>query len=185
MNSSTTLALRTAPAIALFLICHYAFGLSDGKKKSLSRKENDPEVCLEISGSLAAELRSAGGTYVVKVIQDNKIVDQFMLTAREKFRLYLKKDNWYTIRIEKEGFIPRLVSINTALPQNARKNSLYRFQFDMYLFSEAFSRYFDADDIDFPIALIAYDSEKRLFDYDKNYTSQIQAKMHCMSSTAR
>lgn len=182
MNSSTTLALRSAPAIALFLICHYAFGLSDDKKKTADANKNDPEVCLEISGSLAAELRSAGGTYIVKVIQDNKVVDQRMLASKEKFKLYLKKDNWYTIRIEKEGFIPRLVSINTALPQNARKNSLYRFQFDMHLFSEAFARYFEADDIDFPIALISYDADKRLFDYDKNYTAEIQSKMHCMSS---
>lgn len=179
------LTLRTAPAIALFLICNYAFGLSDDKKKTAARGKHDPEVCLEVSGNLTPEIKSAGGTYVVKLIQDNKTVDQLMLNGKDKFKLNLKKDSWYTIRVEKEGFIPRLVSINTSLPPNAGKNKLYRFHFDIQLFSEAFSHYFDADDIDFPIALIAYDPVKEVFNYDKNYTSRIQEKMHCMSSTAR
>lgn len=168
--------------VAIFLF-HSAFGFSDDKKKAASNT-TETEVCLEVTGNLDASMKIKEGSYTVKLLHDNKVIDQFVVDAKAKFKLNLKRNTSYTIRIEKEGYIPRLVSVNTTLPETARKNSLYRFHFDMQLFSDTYAKYFDADDIDFPIALIAYDKNKGLFHYDKNYTARIQQKMHSMSSTA-
>ena len=145
----------------------------------------DPEVCLEVSGKLSPEKKVTEGTYTIKLIQDNKVIDQIMVNGKDKFKFNLKRNMMYTIKIEKEGFLPRLVSVSTQLPQNTKKSNLYRFHFDIELFSETFSKYFDADDVDFPIALISFDSNKKVFNYDKNYTKKIQEKMHNMSSTAK
>jgi len=186
MQKNTILTTLTVVVfLLLLLLTNVAFGFSDDKKKSPAKPAPDTEVCLEISGNLATGLKSSGGVYLVKLIEDNKVIEQVEVGSKEKFKLNLKRDKMYTVKIEKEGFIPRMVSVCTNMPPNAKRSNLYRFHFDIELFSEAFSRYFDADDIDFPIALINFDKSKGLFNYDKNYTARIQEKMHGMSSTAR
>jgi hypothetical protein len=165
------------------LLGNSIFGLSDGKNKKTSSAP-DQDVCLQISGDLDGSMKIKGGNYIVKLIQNNQVIQQTEVDSKSTFRLNLKRNREYTIRIEKEGYIPRLISVNTALPENVRKANLYRFHFDMQLFAQSFAKYFDSDDIDFPIALIAYDKSKGVFHYDKNYTTRIQQKMHSMSSTA-
>lgn len=171
--------------ILLMLLANVASAFSDDKKKASKKPHTDAEICLEVSGNLASDIKSSGGVYLVKLIEDNKVIEQVEVGSKEKFKLNLKRDKMYTVKIEKAGFISRMVSVCTQMPPNAKRSNLYRFHFDIELFSEAFSKYFDADDIDFPIALINYDKSKGLFNYDKNYTARIQEKMHGMSSTAR
>jgi len=166
----------------LFLLLVNVVCANTSKKPML--RFPDPEICLEVSGKLT-EMKAKEGVYTVKLIQDNKVIEQIEVNGKEKFKLNLKRNTWYTIKIEKEGFIPRLVSVCTHMPEKAKRSNLYRFHFDIQLFEESYSRYFDPDDLDFPIALIAYDKNKGLFHYDKKYTSCIQQKMHGMSSTAK
>jgi len=178
-----TTTLKSASAIAFILLFNNAFSFSEGKKKH--NPISDTAVCLEVSGNLTSEVKNTEGTYVVKLLQNNQVIEQVLVDSKQKFKLHLKRNNLYTIKIEKEGFLPRLVSISTQMPTTAKKSNLYRFHFDIELFAEAFSKYFDQDDIDFPIALISYNTVKGVFNYDKNYTIKIQEKMHSMSSTAR
>lgn len=186
MQKNSILTTLTVIAILLLmLLANVAFAFSDDKKKASKKPHTDAEVCLEVSGNLATGIKSSGGVYLVKLIEDNKVIEQMEVGSKEKFKLNLKRDKMYTVKIEKAGFISRMVSVCTTMPPNAKKSNLYRFHFNIELFSEAFSRYFDADDIDYPIALINYDKNKGFFNYDKNYTSKIQEKMHGMSSTAR
>jgi len=186
MQKNTILTtLAVIAFILLMLLANVASAFSDDKKKASKKSHTDAEICLEISGNLASGIKSSGGVYLVKLIEDNKVIEQVEVGSKEKFKLNLKRDKMYTVKIEKEGFISRMVSVCTHMPPNSNKTNLYRFHFDIDLFTEAFSRYFDADDIDFPIALINYNKSRGLFNYDKNYTSKIQEKMHGMSSTAR
>lgn len=169
--------------VLLLLLANIAFSSDDKKKTPLHKP--DPEVCLEISGNLSPDMRSIPGGYVVMLIQNNKVIEQIEVNGKEKFKLHLKRNTRYSIRVEKNGFISRLVSVCTNLPENARVTNLYRFHFDIHLFSDAFAKYFDPDDIDFPVALIAYDEKQKLFNYDKSYTEQVQQKMHSMSSAGK
>lgn len=175
------LTLSTVQTMAFFLIFSTAFGFSDDKKKATA-PATDNEICLEVTGNLDASMKDKEGSYTVKLIHNNKVIEQTVVDSKQKFKLNLKRNTSYTIRIEKDGYIPRIVSVNTALPEKVRQANLYRFHFDMELFSESFAKYFDSDDIDFPVALIAYDKNKGVFHYDKSYTSRIQQKMHNMSS---
>jgi len=156
--------------VTFFFVSHSVLAQKTG--------ENIDEVdALEVTGKFDETMKSLEGKYTVKILRDNKVVQEKELKVKQSFKFVLKKDVHYTIKIEKEHYIPRLLSVNTKIPDKANLDELYKFHFETNLIDEAFYHHFDDDDVDFPIALVSYVKKCDCFEYDKKYTQKLMARL--------
>lgn len=155
-----------------FAVC----SLAQKKKPATSDYETD---CLQVTGKFDETMKSLEGKYTVKVLRDNKVVEEQLLKVKQGFKFVLKKGVMYTIKIEKEGYIPRLLSVSTKLPEklDLDGHDLFKFHFETNLIDEAFYHHFEDDDVDFPIALVDYSKRCDCFEYDKKYTQELMSRL--------
>lgn len=159
-------------------LCLLFFLLSCGAHAQKQAPENTYETdALEVTGKFDETMNSLEGKYTVKVLRDNKVVEEKTLKVKQGFKFILKRDALYTLKVEKEGYIPRLLSISTKIPEKAELDDLFKFHFETNLIDEAFYNKFDDDDIDFPIALVAYAKRCDCFEYDKKYTQELMSRL--------
>ena len=83
----------------------------------------------------------------------------------------------YTIKLEKEACIPKLISISTRLSDKLDERNSYEFHFETNLLNEDLRGHFDDDDIDFPVALISYYKDCDCFKHSEQYTTSLIQKM--------
>lgn len=137
---------------------------------------NDTMLCLEITGKAMFNGTQLAGVTVV-LTENNKEVSKTPIPPKGKFLLVLKKNSHYTVKISKNGFVTRSVSVDTQLPPGT-EYGIYRFDMEVELFKE--NKNINNDYLDFPVALISYDKEKDVFNYSKKYTATIKKKIqHC------
>jgi hypothetical protein len=160
-------------SLAFFLFCVNSFSFAQ-KNKEASDYETS---CLEVTGKFDESMKSLEGKYSVKLMRDNKVVEEQNLKVNKGFKFVLKRDVQYTIKIEKEGYIPRLLSVYTKIPEKSDLNELFKFHFETNLIDQAFYYRFDDDDIDFPIALVSYAKKCDCFEYNKKYTQELMSRL--------
>jgi hypothetical protein len=160
--------------ILLFISTYSScFAQTDKKKSTVI----DTSECLEFTGSFDGTVKDFDGTYTVKLYLDNKLITTQVLKVKKKFAVILNKNSLYTIRVEKEGYIPKAVSINTKIPNKVEITDLFRFHFETNLLSNDLSVHFDDDDIDFPVALVTYGKKCDCFEFNKEYTESLIHRM--------
>ncbi|HXB41621.1 MAG TPA: hypothetical protein VNZ49_13860 [Bacteroidia bacterium] len=160
-------------SLTFFLFCLNSFSFAQKNKAA-----NDSEInCLEVTGKFDESMKSLEGKYTVKLMRDNKVVEEQNLKVNKGFRFVLAKDVQYTIKIEKEGYIPRLLSVSTKIPEKSDLTELFKFHFETNLIDQAFYYRFDDDDIDFPIALVSYAKKCDCFEYNKKYTQELMSRL--------
>lgn len=160
-------------ALTMLFVC-----LAPLQAQDKSAASNDYETdCLQVTGKLDETMKSLEGKYTVKLLRDNKTAEEQSLKIGKGFKFILKKDVLYTLRIEKEGYIPRLLSISTKIPEKADVSDLFKFYFETNLIEEAFYDRFDDDDVDFPIALVGYAKSCDCFEFDQKYTRKLMTRL--------
>lgn len=159
-------------SIVFICLCIYNAG---AQKKNFATDEGQP--ALEVTGKFDETMKHLEGKYVVKVLRDNKVVNEQVLRVSKPFKFVLTRDTHYTLKIEKEGYIARLLSVDTKIPEKADLDELFKFYFETNLIDEAFYHHFDDDDVDFPIALVAYAKKCDCFQYDKKYTETLMSRI--------
>jgi len=143
-----------------------------------AQKGGDDEVdCLIVTGKFDETMKGLQGKYAVKLLLDNRVVEEQNLKVSKGFKFTLKKNKEYTLKIEKEGYIHRMLSVSTKLSEKANLEDLFKFYFETNLIEESLYHHFDDDDIDFPIALVAYAKKCDCFEYNKKYTQEIMSRM--------
>lgn len=160
----------------LFLLFSAAvtFAQSDVK----TPKGLDTTDCLQFTGKLDASMKNAEGKYTVKLIRDNKVIETQTTGVKKSFKFILRRNMFYTIKVEKKGFISRLFSISTTLPYSVEPGGeLFKFEFETNMISEDLYHHFDDDDMDFPLALINYSKSCDCFEYDVKYTEKIMTRI--------
>ena len=141
--------------------------------KSFSIKsEPDSLICLEITGNIINLGNKPSDTFKVELIYFNTVINNEIVNVGKPFKCELKKNAIYTIRISKAGYIPRLISIYTKLPNE--NNYLYTLDFETELIEEHKSGKLNAEALDFPIAIIYYDDKANWFYFNEEYTSNIK-----------
>jgi hypothetical protein len=143
-------------------------GSGDKEKKSL-----DTTVYLEIHGKIEVE-KSTDHDYRVELIEGNEVVQNFIGGKDENFVLSLDKNKYYAIRIYKNGYATKFISVNTHVDDEERGNGYYRFNFIADMISESEFALLDQEAKDFPVAIIQFDFGKDLYDYNKKYTRNIK-----------
>lgn len=132
---------------------------------------------LRINGRLDKTTKNLAGVYTVNLILDNKVIETKTLNTSKGFSFKLERDNIYAIRIEKEGFIAKTVSISTKVPKNLSEDETYIFDISTSLLSADLVGLLTDDDIDFPAALINFNKGADCFELNKKYTENLQQKM--------
>jgi len=137
----------------------------------------DQQECLVILGKISnsgskIKLKKDKG-YKVELICFNKLIETETKKSSKGFRFVLKKNAIYTIKISKEGFITKIVSINTTIDKNEGA-PLTRLYFETELIKESMKTQLDEEGLEFPIALISYDALNGVFNLNEKYTQNIK-----------
>ena len=131
---------------------------------------------LQIEGKiLNAGLNAMKGCRI-ELLCDNVRVDSFVLeNPKRKFSFSLNKNRHYTIRITQEGYIDKMVAINTAIPLDFE--DAYGFFFETSLIDEKELSKLNKEVLFLPVARIFFDSKRKCFYYDKAYSETIKKEM--------
>src|ERR1700741_800572 len=157
---------------ALMSMAAYSFN-GDGKERS-----RDTAVCLVISGNVFLPDDETNKATRIELVYFNEIVDSVVVDGNKKFRFDLKKDAYYAIRICKDGYVPRIISINTNLKVDPDDFYVYKFHFDTELIKQNESVKLNAEALEFPIAIVNFDEELDGFYYNEEYTLNIKREIY-------
>ena len=141
----------------------------------------DTLYCIEIDGKVLIPKNDDSKLYKIELLCHNTIVDSGVVVDGESFLLKVKKNSWYTIRITKEGYFPQMVSIDTKLPDF--NTDSHKFHFDTELIKESFVNIQDDEAVEFPIAIVSYNSSINTFSPIKEYSTNIQRSMFDIPSS--
>ena len=156
--------------LTLILISLLSFSTS-----TFGGNEKDSLYCIEIDGKVVIPKNDLSKTYKIELLCHNDIVDSGFVVDNESFLLKVKKNSWYTIRIVKEGYFPLIVSIDTRLPDYTTGN--HKFHFDTELIVENYTSIQDQDAIDFPIAIVSFNTTNDLFTPIREYSKNIRTSL--------
>lgn len=133
-------------------------------------QKGDKENCLAIVGFFSNLTFVKNIT--VNLYDGSTIIDSAKANSNGDFGFMLNRNKQYSIRISAKNYYPRLIMINTALPEKVSATPLFIFEFEIGLLKEVK----DVDDfyMDFPIAMIDYDTKIKAFGYRKKYTGAMQ-----------
>jgi hypothetical protein len=149
------------------------FVLTISTSYSQTKKQIDTSACLTITGNFDGTVKDLDGNYKAKLIRDNKVIEEQNLNVKKSFQFTLKKNMLYAVRVEKEGYIPKLISITTKLSDKIEVDSPYKFNFETNLISQELYGHFEDDDVDFPVALVSYGKKCDCFEYNREYTAKL------------
>lgn len=175
-NPHNTKLLLTFLACIIFCLSYGNTEQNKGDEKK-QRSAADTTDCLEITGRFDCSVKNFTGYYDVKLILDNTVIATQTLSIKKGFGFVLAKNNYYTIKIEKAGYIPRIFSISTKVNNVLDERNTYLFSFETSLLSEDLGGLFEDDNIDFPFALISYNKDCDCFEHSKEYTASLIQKM--------
>jgi hypothetical protein len=141
----------------------------------LSQVNNDSLFCLEIRGSLVFP-KKASKSYKVRLYWNNTVIDSQSVKNEQPFVMHLKRDEMYGLMIMKKGYYPRLISIDTRISETDK--NIYLFDFETTLLKKGKKDKLNADAMDYPIAIVAYDDQMIGFYYDEEYTGVIKRDIY-------
>jgi hypothetical protein len=151
---------------------------------SFAQPSQDSLTCMQISGKVK-KLKGTVRSYTVELVHDTNVVSTSVVEGRHGFKFFLQKNTYYGIRISCDGYVSRVISINTELPLQKRFDKFYRFHFDTELIEEINTPALDRDALDFPIALVYFDKKRKCFYYNENYTSFIKNRIYTPETARR
>jgi hypothetical protein len=130
------------------------------------------EACLIVEGKIKHKLGKADDKYKIELISAGEKIDSAFVTHNAKFSFDLRANKHYAVRISKEGFVSKLVSIYTDVPPNLE--DLCFFSFETGMISEEEAKEFDPQMLDFPIAQVSFNKKREAFTHSVEYTKMIK-----------
>lgn len=111
----------------------------------------------------------------VELFYENQLIEETIIKMDKPFEYKLKKDVWYTIRVTKEGFLPLLISFNTAAGNEQILDNTFHFETELIEMAEA--KFLNPDLIDFPVGIVALNKETKKFEARDVYTNNYVANL--------
>ncbi len=126
-----------------------------------------------VNGRLKIEGSDLGSARAV--VYKNGVKERTVTTGLNKFAVDLDLNSNYIISFEKDGYVAKKISFNTAVPADAVAQGFSPFDFSVSLFKQ----YDDMNIVVFnqPVGVIRYERSKGDFDYDTDYTKSIQTQL--------
>jgi hypothetical protein len=177
MKNSTTLKTFT------FCLCLFLLSV---KTQAINKSNYDSLSILQVEGKISNLNENVYEDCIVELIWKNEVVQTLVLKeGKKKFKFILGKNTSYSIRISKKGYLSKLISVETEIPESEEYFGLYKFEFETSLIKEASASRLNKEMIDFPIAIVRFDYEQDIFSYDKKYTAHIKRELHKPSNNQR
>lgn len=136
-------------------------------------------ICLKIQGLAMSKGLPIDGVNA-KLYKESEETEMVEVTSvshhSHDFFFNLSKNSFYTIEVSKPGYITRMISISTKLPENVKIDPIFEFQIELEMHEE--KQGVDDYYLDFPIALIDYDAKKDVFVAHGKYTAYIKSKIN-------
>lgn len=135
----------------------------------------DTSACLEIEGKILNAM-DGDGTCLVELIGSESTLQSLVLKdGKKKFAFKLRKNQNYTIRLSKIGYISKSISIDTRI--NKAYDDLYLFAFDTKMISLVEGDKLNKELIKQPVALIYFDVRQGCFNYNKAYMARMKKEL--------
>lgn len=136
-------------------------------------KKEDTEKCLVITGFFS-------NTALIKDVRvylyaNGVKIDSAITTSHKDWGFTLNRDKMYSVQIIRNGYYHRLVTINTALPEDVNPKPYFVFEFEIELMKEM--KGVDDFFLDFPIAHVSYNKALEVFSFSQKYTAKIQQEV--------
>ncbi|MBL7933184.1 MAG: hypothetical protein JNL60_14865 [Bacteroidia bacterium] len=136
----------------------------------------DTTRCVEIDGIIGNASLTKGDECLVELICFNKVEETVVLkNGKKRFKLNLKKNAFYTIKMSKKGHVTRTIIIDTRIAESEYEG--YFFSFETKLLPESQTDALNKEILSQPIALVYFDQKKDCFVYDKEYTSRLKKEI--------
>ena len=129
-----------------------------------------------INGNVAIANNSPEGTRVVVIKNGNKL-DEQVLNKKGHFDLKLAFDADYKISFEKTGYITKIISINTEVPEESIENNPDFPPVKLIINLLPSVEKIDLSIFDQPIAILTYQAELDDFTFDKSYSDKIKDRI--------
>lgn len=136
----------------------------------------NPSV-LDVSGYVLEDDKKVEGA-MVQLYQDNLIVDKLSTKKNGRFRFMLFSNSEYMIEIKKTNCVPERVYLSTKNSGNLADKYYFEFVVDLMKLKEFEG--VDVSNLDFPTAVINYDSDADEYVHDKMYSKSVRADLRRM-----
>ena len=156
----------------IFTVLLFTILIFDNTTCYSQNSNSDSLICLELKGKITNIGSKSKDSYKAELIYYNTVIVKEDIDVTKTFKYELKKDAIYTVRISKPGYITKLISIYTKLPEE--HDELYKLDFETELIAEHKAKKLNADALDFPITIIYYDDKANWFYFNEEYTSNIK-----------
>ena len=144
------------------------------QRKLVDRRDQAEGWYVPIRGEVMAQGRKTGDFEVVLYRENEEAGSIHLIKGDGKFELELDIDQFYAIRILKNGFQEKLIYVDTNLPEDL---VVYP---DYFCYVDLLPLGFDRVDqfyTDFPSAMVRYDPVRGGFYHNEEYLGHIQQKL--------
>ena len=143
------------------------------------KDSSESKKCLEVVGVAIDQKNAQLNGVQVTLFKENDEMEWVEITSvtyhEHSFLFSLDANEYYTIEVSKPGYVTRSIGVSTALPKNVSMKQMFKYEFEVSLFKE--QQGIDDYYLDFPVALISYDSKHDVFDNNNKYTKHIKTKI--------
>ncbi len=109
----------------------------------------------------------------INVYDGNQQVNSFQTEKNGRFQLLLHTDKYYTIEVVKDNYVTKRVAFDTNMGN--RRIQIPVYECDLDIVPVALFTGIDIDDLDFPMAIVKYDENRREFNHSEEYTSYMRS----------
>lgn len=113
---------------------------------------------------------------VVTIYNDTSLYSQLITNNRGRCSFKLELNKSYLIKVSKQGFVTKIIEVNTAVPKF--RIALYEFEFDVDIFESI--QDLDVSILEKPIARVMYSPSENSFVYDIAYTNKVNDALKIM-----
>lgn len=146
------------------------------------KTKNDTCSSIDIEGTIFVENKEVKGNYLLEVIYFDSVISTYKIKNNKPVVFHLKKDDAYTFRISKKGYIAREICLSTAIKDNKNLPNSFGFYIETDFIEITEAMKMDDEALKLPIAMIKYDDRKGNFISNRDYSIFVRQKLHVYQS---
>lgn len=174
MNTSFHLLARIM-LIGLSLSFRCAFAVSGNQAVST---EGDTSGYLYIEGTIVVENKDVKGSYILEIVYFDSVINTITVKNNRPVKLLLKRDEPYTLRISKKGYIARNICLNTSTPDVFEHATTLSFYFETDFIKIPDALCLDSEALNLPVAIIAFNRKSGNFVNNRDYSLFVRQKLY-------
>lgn len=100
----------------------------------------------------------------ISVVKNGALLEEVEHVDMWAFYYQLDANSSYSIKFEKEGYVTKVIQVNTSVPEKTRRNHYFSFNLEMVPLDE------NLEETDFLVGKVHFSGESKKFHYDEEFT---------------